>query len=179
MRIIAGQFRGRTLEAPRGSATRPTGDRVREALFSMLASRIGSFEGLRAADLYAGSGALGLEALSRGAAFAVFVEADGSAQAAIKTNAAKLGVAERVRILGGSALALPRSDPFDLIFADPPYTPGSGSGIVKAVSDADWLAAGGWMSVETDRRDPVEPGSYEIEVEREIGRTRITLLRRP
>jgi 16S rRNA (guanine966-N2)-methyltransferase len=179
MRIIAGQFRGRTLEAPRGSATRPTGDRVREALFSMLASRIGSFEGLRVADLYAGSGALGLETLSRGAAFAIFVEADGSAQAAIKANAAKLGVAERVRILGGSALALPRSDPFDLIFADPPYAPGSGSGIVKAVSDADWLPAGGWMSVETDRRDPVEPGSYEIEVEREIGRARITLLRRP
>jgi 16S rRNA (guanine966-N2)-methyltransferase len=179
VRIIAGQFRGRTLEAPRGSATRPTGDRVREALFSMLASRIGSFEGLRVADLYAGSGALGLEALSRGAAFAVFVEADGSAQAAIKTNAAKLGVAERVRILGGSALALPRSEPFDLIFADPPYTPGSGSKIVKAVSDADWLAAGGWMSVETDRRDAVESGSYQIEVEREIGRTRITLLRRP
>ena len=179
MRIIAGQFRGRTLEAPRGSATRPTGDRVREALFSMLASRMGSFEGLRIADLYAGSGALGLEALSRGAAFAIFVEADGSAQAAIKANAAKLGVAERVRILGGSALALPRSEPFDLIFADPPYAPGSGSKIVKAVSDADWLAAGGWMSVETDRRDPVEPGSYEIEVEREIGRTRITLLRRP
>jgi 16S rRNA (guanine966-N2)-methyltransferase len=179
VRIIAGQFRGRTLEAPRGSATRPTGDRVREALFSMLASRMGSFEGLRIADLYAGSGALGLEALSRGAAFAIFVEADGSAQAAIKANAAKLGVAERVRILGGSALALPRSEPFDLIFADPPYAPGSGSKIVKAVSDADWLAAGGWMSVETDRRDPVEPGSYEIEVEREIGRTRITLLRRP
>jgi 16S rRNA (guanine966-N2)-methyltransferase len=179
VRIIAGQFRGRTLEAPRGSATRPTGDRVREALFSMLASRIGSFEGLRVADLYAGSGALGLEALSRGAAFAIFVEADGSAQAAIKTNAAKLGVADRVRILGGSALALPRSEPFDLIFADPPYTSGSGSGIVKAVSDADWLAAGGWMSVETERRDAVEPGSYEIEVEREIGRTRITLLRRP
>ena len=179
MRIIAGHFRGRSLEAPRGSATRPTGDRVREALFSMLASRVGSFEGLRIADLYAGSGALGLEALSRGAASAIFVEADGSAQAAIKANAAKLGVADRVRILGGSALALPRSEPFDLIFADPPYTPGSGSGIVKAVSNAGWLAAGGWMSVETDRREAVEPASYEIEVEREIGRTRITLLRRP
>ena len=179
MRIIAGQFRGRTLEAPPGISTRPTGDRVREALFSMLASRIGSFEGLRVADLYAGSGALGLEALSRGAAHATFVETDPSAQAAIKANAARLGVAERVRSLGGSALALPRSEPFDLIFADPPYAPGSGSGIVKAVSAADWLAAGGWMSIETDRRDPVEPAGYEVEVEREIGRARITLLRRP
>ena len=145
----------------------------------MLASRIGSFEGLRVADLYAGSGALGFEALSRGAAHATFVETDGSAQAAIKANAARLGVAERIRILGGSALALPRSEPVELVFADPPYTPGSGSRIVKAVSDAEWLAAGGWMSVETDRRDAVEPGGYEIEVEREIGRTRITLLRRP
>ena len=179
MRIIAGQFRGRMLEAPSGLATRPTGDRVREALFSMLASRVGPFEGLRVADLYAGSGALGFEALSRGAVFATFVETDGSAQAAIKGNAVRLVVAERVRILGGSALALPRSEPFDLIFADPPYAPGSGSGIVKAVSDAGWLAAGGWMAVETDRRDAVEPGSYEIEVEREIGRARITLLRRP
>ena len=179
MRIIAGQFRGRTLEAPGGQSTRPTGDRVREALFSMLASRIGSFEGLRVADLYAGSGALGLEALSRGAAHATFVETVPSAQAAIKANAAGLGVAERVRILGGSALALPRSEPFDLIFADPPYAPGSGSEIVKAVSAADWLAGGGWMSVETDRPDSVEPGDYEVEVEREIGRARITLLRRP
>jgi len=179
VRIIAGQLRGRMLEAPSGLATRPTGDRVREALFSMLASRVGPFEGLRAADLYAGSGALGFEALSRGAVFATFVETDGSAQAAIKGNAVRLGVAERVRIFGGSALVLPRSEPFDLIFADPPYAPGSGSGIVKAVSDAGWLAAGGWMSVETDRRDAVEPGSYEIEVEREIGRARITLLRRP
>lgn len=179
MRIIAGQLRGRTLEAPKGQSTRPTGDRVREALFSMLASRVGSFEGLHVADLYAGSGALGFEALSRGAAFATFVETDPTAQAAIKANAAKLGVAERVRILGGSALALPRSEPFDLIFADPPYAPGSGSGIVKAVSGADWLAVGGWMSVETDRRDVVEPAGYEVEVEREIGRARITLLRRP
>ena len=179
MRIIAGQFRGRTLEAPPGISTRPTGDRVREALFSMLASRIGSFEGLRVADLYAGSGALGLEALSRGAAHATFVETDASAQAAIKANAARLGVAERVRTLGGSALALPRSEPFDLILADPPYAPGSGSGIVDAVSAADWLAAGGWLSVETDRRDPVDPADYDVEVEREIGRARITLMRRP
>ena len=145
----------------------------------MLASRIGSFEGLRAADLYAGSGALGFEALSRGAAHATFVETDGSAQAAIKANAARLGVAERIRILGGSALALPRSEPVELVFADPPYTPGSGSRIVKAVSDAEWLAAGGWMSVETDRRDAVDAAGYEVEVEREMGRARITLLRRP
>ena len=179
MRIIAGQFRGRPLVTPTGQATRPTAGRVREALFSMLASRIGSFEGLRVADLYAGSGALGLEALSRGAAHATFVENGQPGQDTIKANAAKLGVSDRIQVLGGSALALPRSEPFALIFADPPYSQGSGSAIVAAVSKADWLAPGGWLSVETDRRDPVEPGDYAIDTEREIGRARITLLRRP
>jgi 16S rRNA (guanine966-N2)-methyltransferase len=145
----------------------------------MLASRVGSFEDLRVADLYAGSGALGLEALSRGAAHATFVENDPKAQSAIKANTDKLGVTERARIVGGSALTLPRSDPFDLVFADPPYSPGSGTAVVKAVTSADWLAPAGWLSIETDRRDPVEPGEYVVELEREIGRARITLLRRP
>jgi 16S rRNA (guanine966-N2)-methyltransferase len=179
VRIIAGQFRGRPLQAPPGSATRPTGDRVREALFSMLASRLGAFDDLRVADLYAGSGALGLEALSRGAAEAVFVETDPNAQAAIKVNAAKLGVTDKVRVLGGSALALPRSEPFDLILADPPYANGSGTALVKAVSDAGWLAPGGWLSVETERRDAVDPGDLSPEADRQIGKARITLLRRP
>src|SRR4051812_39423159 len=125
MRIIAGAWRGRTIEAPPGQGTRPTADRVRETLFSMLASRLGSFEDLAIADLFAGSGALGFEALSRGAASATFVERDPAAAAAIRRNADKLGAADRVRILGGSALALPRSDPFDLIFADPPYASGA------------------------------------------------------
>lgn len=179
MRIIAGQFRGRPLETPTGASTRPTADRVREALFSMLASRLGSFEGLRVADLYAGSGALGFEALSRGAAHATYVENASKARSAIKANAAKLGLGDRTRIVGGSALTLPRSEPFDLIFADPPYASGSGTAVVKAVTDAGWLARGGWMSVETDRRDPVDPCDYELDAEREIGRARITLLRRP
>ena len=179
MRIIAGQFRGRQLQAPPGSATRPTGDRVREALFSMLVSRLGSFEDLRVADLYAGSGALGLEALSRGAAEAVFVETDPKAQAAIKTNAAKLGVTDKVRVLGGSALALPRSEPFDLILADPPYANGSGTALVRAVTQAGWLAPGGWLSIETEQRDAVDPGDLSPEADREIGKARITLLRRP
>ena len=178
MRIIAGQFRGRPLLAPQGSETRPTADRVREALFSMLASRLGSFEDLRVADLYAGSGALGLEALSRGAKHATFVENDPRAQSAIKANAETLGVSDRVRIVGGSALTLPRSDPFDLVFADPPYAPRSGTAVVRAVLDAAWLAPAGWMSVETDRSDEVDPGNYDMDLEREIGRARITLLRR-
>lgn len=178
MRIISGAWRGRPLDAPPGQATRPTADRVRETLFSMLLSRLGSFEDLAVADLFAGSGALGLEALSRGAAHATFVERDSAAVAAIRGNAERLGASDRVHVLGGSALALPRGGPFDLILADPPYAPGSGSAAVAAVAAADWLAPGGWMSVESDRRDAVAPGPYVIETERQVGRARLTLLRR-
>ena len=179
MRIIAGEWRGRRLRVPPGLDTRPTADRVRETLFSMLVSRIGPFDGLRVADLFAGSGALGLEALSRGAAFACFVENDAGAAAAIKANAEALGALERVQILGGSALALPKSGAFDLVFADPPYTSGSGSAAVRAAATAGWLAPGGWMAVETARSDTVEPGDWSIEATRNVGRARLTLLRRP
>jgi 16S rRNA (guanine966-N2)-methyltransferase len=179
VRIIAGQFRGRPLQAPAGLATRPTADRVRESLFSMLASRLGSFEGLRVADLYAGSGALGFEALSRGAEHATFVDTDRAASAAIKVNSEKLGTADRIQILGASALKLPRSDKFDLIMADPPYAAASGSAVVKSVQQADWLASGGWLAVETERGDSVDPLDLSLEIERDIGRARITLLRRP
>ncbi|MEO6359482.1 MAG: 16S rRNA (guanine(966)-N(2))-methyltransferase RsmD [Sphingomicrobium sp.] len=179
MRIIAGQWRGRPLVAPPGIDTRPTADRVREALFSMLSSRLGTFEGLRVADLFAGSGALGLEALSRGAASVTFVERDAKALAAIRTNAAAFGAISAVQFLGGSALALPRSQPFDLILADPPYGAGSGNPVVEAVAKAEWLAPGGWLSVETARGNRVSPGELEIDVERDIGSARITLMRRP
>jgi 16S rRNA (guanine966-N2)-methyltransferase len=177
MRIIAGRWRGRPIEAPLGLATRPTADRVRETLFSMLASRLGSFEELRVADLFAGSGALGFEALSRGAASVTFVENDAKAVAVIRRNAEKLGAPAQV--LASSALALPRSDPFDLIFADPPYAAGSGSAAVAAVTAAGWLAGGGWMSVEIGRKDSVDPGELALEATRDVGRARLMLLRRP
>ena len=176
MRIIAGKWRGRPIEAPPGLATRPTADRVRETLFSMLASRLGTFEDLRVADLFAGSGALGLEALSRGAATATFVENAAAAAAAIRRNAEKLGASAQV--LGGSALALPRSEPFDLVLADPPYSPGSGTAVVESVMKAGWLGPGSWMSVETSRSDEVQPGELSIEAVRDVGRARLTLLRR-
>src|SRR5690348_1094962 len=163
MRIIAGTWRGRTLEAPPGLGTRPTADRVRETLFSMLASRLGSFEDLRVADLFAGSGALGFEALSRGATSVTFVERDQAALATIKRNAARLGATDRIQALGSSGLSLPRGAPFDLIFADPPYAPGSGSAAAAAALAAGWLAAGGWLAVETARNDPVEPGQLTVE----------------
>ena len=177
MRIIAGEWRGRTIEAPPGQATRPTADRVRETLFSMLASRLGSFEDLRIADLFAGSGALGLEALSRGASSATFVESDAKAAAVLRRNADTLRASHRVQILPGSALALPQSKPFDLIFADPPYAPGSGSAAVAAVTKADWLAPGGWMSVETSRGDELDCGTFAIDATREIGRAKLWLVR--
>ena len=177
MRIIAGEWRGRRLLSPPGTETRPTADRVRETLFSMLASRLGTFESLRVADLFAGSGALGLEALSRGASQAIFVENDPKAATAIKANAISLGALNRVQILGGSALALPRSEPFDLVFADPPYAPGSGTASVAAVDAAKWLAPGGWMAVETARADAVDPGRWTIDATRNVGRAQLTLLR--
>lgn len=177
MRIIAGKWRGRTIEAPPGQSTRPTADRVRETLFSMLASRLGTFEDLRVADLFAGSGALGFEALSRGAGIAIFVESDARAAAIVRRNADKLGAAAQV--LACSALALPRSEPFHLIFADPPYAKGSGTAVVEAVHRAGWLAPGGWMSVETERREALDPGPFVGDAERQIGRARITLLRAP
>ena len=177
MRIIAGIWRGRPMEALPGVVTRPTADRVRETLFSMLASRLGSFEQLRVADLFAGSGALGLEALSRGASFATFVESDPRAVSIIRKNVDRFGASDRVRVLGGSALALPRSDPFDLIFADPPYASGSGTAVLQAVAQAHWLAPGGWMSVETSRTDELDCATFAIDATRNIGRAKLWLFR--
>ncbi|MEO6581530.1 MAG: 16S rRNA (guanine(966)-N(2))-methyltransferase RsmD [Sphingomicrobium sp.] len=177
MRIIAGQWRGRTLLAPPGTATRPTADRVRETLFAMLASRLGSFEDLRVADLFAGSGALGLEALSRGASFACFVDNDARAAAAITANAERLGALDRIQVRGGSALALPPEQPFDLVFADPPYAPGSGTAAAGAVAAAKWLAPHGWMAIETARDDAVDRGTWTIAAERGVGRAKLTFLR--
>ena len=176
MRIIAGEWRGRTLFSPQGMATRPTADRVREMLFNMLASRIGTFDGMRVADLFAGSGALGLEALSRGAAFACFVEQDMHAIAAIRTNIEALGAVKRAQLLARSASALPSSQPFDLIFADPPYSAGSGSAVVEEVLRAGWAKPGTWLAIETERGEAVQPAGCTVEAEREVGRARITLL---
>ena len=179
MRIVAGEWRGRSIDAPPGAVTRPTADRVRETLFSMLASRLGTFEGLRVADLFAGSGALGLEALSRGAASATFIESDAQALASIRRNAEKLGASTRVQIVAGSALALPRRDPFDVVFADPPYAAGLGTAVVRSIVGAGWLAPGGWLCVETSRGDAIEVEALAVETVRDIGRARITLLRCP
>jgi 16S rRNA (guanine966-N2)-methyltransferase len=172
VRIIAGRWRGRPLIAPQGQDTRPTADRVREALFSMLASRLGSFEGLQVADLFAGSGALGLEALSRGAAHCVFVENDRRAIDAIRRNIAALDVSGEVLARNAEHAALPH--PVDLAFLDPPY----GSGLAPAVLARLAVAPGGWASVETGRGEAVAAEGYEVESERVHGKAKITLLRR-
>lgn len=177
MRIIAGQWRGRRLQGPGGHSTRPTTDRTRETLFSMLVSRVGSFEGLRVADLYAGSGALGLEALSRGAAHATFVEHDRSALAAIRANLLALKAEARAEVRPMSAAMLPPAQPFDVVFADPPYAAGSGTSVVEAVRAADWLADGGWLAIETEAKEAVQAGDWKIETERRVGRARLTLIR--
>ncbi len=176
VRIIAGAWRGRRLVAPKGLQTRPTADRTRETLFSMLASRVGAFDELRVADLYAGSGALGFEALSRGAGHCTFVENDRAAIEAIRANAATLG-ATGVEVMAMSAVRLPLAPPFHLILADPPYAEGSGTSVVAAVVASSWLAPGGWMAVETERGATVDPGPLTVEVERDTGRARLTLLR--
>ena len=178
MRIIAGQWRGRPLVAPAGMATRPTADRVRETLFSMLSSRLGSFDDLAVADLYAGSGALGLEALSRGAASCRFVDSDRAAITAIRANIAKLGAEAQCDVLQASATRLAPGRAFDLVLADPPYAAGSGDAVVKAVAEADALNPGGWLVIETARGDTVDAGSYRIETGRDVGRARLTFLKR-
>jgi 16S rRNA (guanine966-N2)-methyltransferase len=178
VRIIAGEWRGRKLLTPEGSQTRPTADRTRETLFSMLASRLGSFEGLKVADLYAGSGALGFEALSRGADHATFVETDRVALKAIEANAKALNADSRIAVRAMSATTLPVAQSFDLVLADPPYEPGSGTAAAKAVASAGWLVDGGWMAIETHRGDAVTPPEgWDIDAERDVGRARLTLLR--
>ena len=178
MRVIAGEWRGRRLLAPPGDATRPTADRTRETLFSMLVSRLGSFERLRVADLFAGSGAIGIEALSRGAEHVIFVENERAALRAIAANLAAFKATERAQVMAGSALRLPSIPvPVDLLFADPPYTPGSGNAVVTALLASNWLVPGALVAIETARGDPVDPAGLAVEAERDTGRARLTLLR--
>ena len=172
MRIISGKWRGRALLAPPGEATRPTADRAREALFSMLTSRLGSFEELRVADIFAGTGALGLEALSRGAARCTFVERDREAIAALKANIQKLGAdGADVRAQAAEGFA---GGPFDLVFMDPPYH----SGLALKVLPRLTLETGAWISIETAFNEDVEVQGFMVETARNHGKAKLTLLRR-
>ena len=178
MRIVAGEWRGRKLVAPPGDLTRPTADRTRETLFSMLASRLGSFEGLYVADLFAGSGALGIEALSRGAAHCLFGEQDREAIDALRKNLAALGAAGRADVRAGSVLALgpaPRS--FDLLLLDAPYATGAGSVALDKLARLGWVDADSWISIETGEKESIDVAGFAIEAERKVGKAKLTLLR--
>lgn len=183
MRVIAGSARGRKLRAPPGRGVRPTADRVKEALFSSLGAAI---PGARVLDLYAGSGALAIEALSRGAAWATLVERDGAVAAVAAANLAHAGVGERAELLHMDAARFvrdPRRGPFDVLFLDPPYDeplPGLYRTVV-ALHRAGGLATGATVVVERDRRDPdlrlEPPPSLAAEGQRAYGDTVLLYLR--
>jgi 16S rRNA (guanine966-N2)-methyltransferase len=178
LRIIAGTWRGRKLSAPVGDATRPTADRTRETLFSVLTSRLGSFEDLTVGDLFAGSGALGLEALSRGAASAVFVEQDPAAIRAIRANITGLQAQVRCDVRAASVLGLgPVKVPLDVVMLDPPY--GSGAGVValEKLVRLGWIGEGTWVSLETHADEVPAVRAFEIDSERKVGKARLTLMR--
>jgi 16S rRNA (guanine966-N2)-methyltransferase len=180
MRVIAGYLGGRRLKAPRGRDTRPTSDRVREALFSML----GELEAGRVLDLFAGTGALGIEALSRGAAGAVFVERDARAVEVLHANLAALGIDERAgevrRTDAAAALRSARAaqETYDLVFIDPPYSRAHDLGPELAASLPPVLGPAARIVVESDRRAPLEL-ALEVERQRRYGDTLITIHRHP
>lgn len=182
MRIIAGTMRGRSLVAPKGLDTRPTTDRVRESLFSALSSQLGGFGGLRVLDAFAGSGALGLEALSRGAAHVTFVEKDSRALDALERNIATLGVSASCRVVRGDVFALAGKavpgGPFSLIMVDAPYTldaariaamleslKGTGQVVQKAVCSWEHAAS----------TQPVWPAGFEVVRSKRYGTTKLEL----
>jgi len=178
MRIVAGEWRGRKLVAPQGDTTRPTADRTRETLFSMLASRLGSFEGLAVADLFAGSGALGLEALSRGAESCIFVEQDAPAIRALRQNIAALKAQGQSDVRASSVLALgPAKQPLDLILMDPPYGTGAGAVALEKLHRLGWIGEATWISIETARGEDVSVRRFTVESTRTVGKAQLTLLR--
>lgn len=178
MRIISGEWRSRPLVAPKGDTTRPTADRTRETLFSMLTSRLGSFEDLRVLDLFAGSGALGLEALSRGAAHCTFVEQDHLALDALEKNIAKLGAKDKCDIRKSSVLSMGSAlKPADIVLMDPPYLSGAGSVALDKLGRLGWFAPSAWISVETSIKEDVEVKGFTVDTVRNVGKARITLLR--
>jgi 16S rRNA (guanine966-N2)-methyltransferase len=178
MRIIAGEWRGRKLAAPKGEATRPTADRARETLFAMLTSRLGDFEGLQVADLFAGSGALGLEALSRGAASCLFVEQDRAAVDVIRANIASLGAGAKTRVEAGSVMQLrAATKPLDLIIADPPYQSGAGEVALDRLLRLGWIGPETWIALETGFKEDIVIKGLTLAADRKVGKGKLHLLR--
>ena len=179
MRIIAGAWRGRALRAPPGAGTRPTADRVRQALFDALLHApwspwSGTLDGARVLDAFAGTGALGLEALSRGAAHAVFLERDRAAFAVLRGNVASCGAGERADVRQADALRPPPGGPCGLVFLDPPYGKGLPEAALRALGAAGWLAANAVVVVETGAEEAL-PGA--VLHDRTHGAARLRVLR--
>ena len=182
MRVIGGAHRGAALVAPKGSATRPTTDRLRETIFNILAHRFdGVVEGARVLDLFAGSGALGVEALSRGAAFALFVETGAEARAVIRRNAELVGATGLSRIWRRDATKLGACPvpPFDLVFADPPYGHGLGEAALASALANGWLTGDAVVVLEERAGAMPEalPG-FEAPFVREAGESAVAFFRR-
>jgi 16S rRNA (guanine966-N2)-methyltransferase len=171
MRVVAGAYKGRRLQAPRGTGTRPTADRVREALFSIL----GDISGVRVLDLFAGTGALGIEALSRGAASAMFVERDPHAIAALKRNLEAVGASEAtVRRQDALGFLTAEGGTYDLVFVDPPYD--SAAALSQSLSERlpAVLTDNARIVTESDKRKPLDL-ALPLRDERTYGDTRIAI----
>jgi len=172
MRIIGGKFSGRRIMAPKGMTARPTADRTRESLFNILTAHDGfEFEGARAIDLFAGSGALGFEALSRGATFCLFVETDAGVRGAIRDTIEALGLFGATRIHRRSATSLGRrpataGPPFTLAFLDPPYGKGLAAPALNELAAGGWLAPDAMVAVEQGKDEPPAEASHFTEIDR-------------
>ena len=179
LRIIAGRHRGRRIAVPAGLAVRPTSDRAREALFGILEHADPPLRGCRFLDLFAGSGAAALEAVSRGADSALCVDQAGIAVETIRANVAALGEGERVGVLRADVNRLGRAPgPFDLVFLDPPYGSGFAASALAAATAGGWLAPGVLAVVETAARDRfVPPAGWDVEDDRRYGAARFLFLR--
>jgi 16S rRNA (guanine966-N2)-methyltransferase len=185
MRIIAGKHRGRPIRVPRSEGLRPTADRVREALFDILQHGIdwAGFVGASVIDAFAGTGACGLEALSRGASHATFLDLDRTALSGIKRNAAAIGEARTVTLLNLDATRLPPPPgaaltPCSLAFLDPPYESGLATAALQGLATRLWLGAGAIAVVELAAREPfAPPPAFAILDERTYGAARLVFLR--
>ena len=175
MRIIAGRYKGRRLTAPPGAETRPTSDRARQALFDMLTHAPwadGAVAGATVLDVFAGTGALGLEALSRGAASAAFIESWRPAVTSLRANVAACGAGDICRVIAGDALTPPRGAACGLVFLDPPYGQGLVPRALAALAKAGWLAPGALVIAEIGAAEPPPTGST-LFAERSLGAARL------
>ena len=185
MRIVSGQYRGKAIATPPGAATRPTSDRARQAVFNILehAAWAPQLHGARVIDLFAGSGALGLEAISRGAAFCVFVETDDAARGAIRENIDAFGLFGQTKVHRRDAAHLglrPASvgAPFGVAFLDPPYAKGLGEKALAELIAGDWLAPGAIVLFERGRDEPdPAPEGFERLDARDYGAARVFFYR--